>query len=129
MRLGSIAPVRTWLPGLGLALFMSAAPALAAASGWFGLALSVDAKGESADPSITSVLVVSVVPGSPAALAGLRPGDNIIAMQDHPVAGAKASAFRTHSQAGIGETLKIKYRRGKTVREVTLTGVPKPADL
>jgi S1-C subfamily serine protease len=122
-------PVSTWLLGLCLVLLMGAPPVLATANGWFGLALSVDAKGESGDPSITSVVVVSVVPGSPAANAGLRPGDNIVAMQDVPVAGAKASAFRAHSQAGVGATLKIKYRRGKTVHEVTLTGVPKPASL
>jgi len=103
--------------------------AYAAEPGWFGIAFSVDAKGESADPAITSVVVVSVVPGSPAALGGLRPGDNVIAVQDLTVAGAKASVFRSRTQKGVGETLKIKYRRGKDVREVTLTGVPRPANL
>jgi S1-C subfamily serine protease len=123
-------PRATWLLGLSLALaLLAAGPVAAAEAGWFGIALSVDAKGESSDPSITSAVVVSVVPGSPAALAGLRPGDNILALQGLTVAGAKASVFRTQTQAGVGETLKIKYRRGKTVREVTLTGVPKPADL
>jgi S1-C subfamily serine protease len=117
-----------WLTFLCLAL-ACASFARAAEPGWFGIALSVDATGESADPAITSVIVVSVVPGSPAALAGLRPGDNLIAVQDLAVVGAKASVFRTKTQKGVGETMKIKYRRGKDVREVTLTGVPKPANL
>jgi len=60
--------------------------------------------------SATGVLVRSVVPRSPAFLAGLLPGDLIVEVDDRSVnqSGQVSEMVRTHN---IGENLKVKIKR------------------
>ncbi len=98
--------------------------------GWFGMAVSVDAEGISLNPTIRSIKVVSVVPKSPAATAGLVAGDSIVEAQGVTVAGAKADVLKAAMQKAVGEALHLKVRRGTTgSREVTLIAISKPAEL
>jgi len=115
-------------PAALLVLLVLLPAAATAAPGWFGLAMQVDAD-EGADPTLRTITIVSVVPGSPAARAGLRPGDRVVAAQGVKVAGAHAAAFRQATQPAVGETLRLRVRRGQALREVTLVGVEKPADM
>lgn len=61
----------------------------------------------------TGVLVRSVLPRSPAFLAGLLPGDLIVEVDDRSVSqsGQVSELVRTH---GIGENLKVKIKRQGT---------------
>lgn len=76
---------------------------------------------------IGGVLVVHVAPGSPAALAGLRPGDRIMAVDgqrtDGP--GDVIGLVQGHRP---GDRLKLAYMRGDDPREseVTLARQPEP---
>jgi S1-C subfamily serine protease len=61
------------------------------------------------------ILVVQVGQGSPAAKAGLRPGDVIEEIDNQPVTGAK-TIQQFIDKAGVGGELQVKLQRnGKTV--------------
>ena len=62
------------------------------------------------------VVVVSVAPGTPAAKAGLRPGDVVAAVDGRPVRSAAALAARV--RASGGRPLVLTLRRGGKMLEV-----------
>lgn len=62
-------------------------------------------------PEINGVLVVQVVPNSPAAGSGLRRGDVVIDINGQTVATAE-QLQRLVENSGVGQVLKIKVRRG-----------------
>ncbi len=66
-------------------------------------------------PPIPAVLG-PVVPGGPAARAGLRAGDRILAVNGHPVSDFADVVARISPHPG--ETLSLTYRRGALVRTV-----------
>jgi hypothetical protein len=76
-----------------------------------------------AGASYGGALVVSVTPGSPAAAAGIKPGDVITQIDTQPIPGA--STF-VSSIAGMqpGERVQIQFQRGKSTytTDVTLAG-------
>ena len=57
------------------------------------------------------LIVREVKAGSPAALAGLQPGDEIVAVMGQPVESIQ-QLRRAVSLAGVGNDLRIAYRRG-----------------
>jgi membrane-associated protease RseP (regulator of RpoE activity) len=57
------------------------------------------------------VLVASVVPGSPADLAGLRPGDVITEVQNRPAV-VPLDVSDAVAALAPGETLELRYQRG-----------------
>jgi Do/DeqQ family serine protease len=75
-------------------------------------------------------LVQKVTKGSPADAAGLKPGDVILAVNNHPVEHPDALSYRL-TTAGIGSTVKLRVSRDGTEREASLKleqapeGVPK----
>jgi serine protease Do len=71
--------------------------------------------------------VRSVEPGSPADRAGVRPGDQIVSVDDKPV--DSEEAFETVlSTRGPGRPMKIALKNSTGQRVVTLTGQAPPAD-
>ena len=109
------------------AMCLSALPLHAAEKGWFGFALSIDAEGISLNPKLRTIKIEKVFPGSPAAKAGLAPGDNILEMEGIVVAGARANALKTAAQKSVGETLRVKFqRRGEEPHYVSLVAAAKP---
>jgi S1-C subfamily serine protease len=62
-------------------------------------------------PATSGVLVVSVEAGSPAARAGLRDGDILVAFAEHPVAGAD-DLHRLLTEERIGQRLPVAVIRG-----------------
>lgn len=66
-------------------------------------------------PVQRGVLVVRVVPGGPAHVAGLRPGDVILAVNREPVSSV-ADLVTALRKAGVGSTVELRVlQRGSTV--------------
>ena len=70
-------------------------------------------------PHDRALMVVEVLPGQPAAAAGLLPGDVLLAADDHALDGPMALANRL--DAGGGAPLRLRVLRGGAVRVVTVT--------
>ena len=112
---------------LAAAVSLSPLPLHAAEKGWFGFALSIDAEGISLNPKLRTIKVGKIFPNSPAAKAGLAPGDNILEMEGIVVAGAQANALKAATQKSVGETLRLKFQRGADApRDVSLVAAAKP---
>ena len=100
---------------------------LAAEKGWFGFALSIDAEGISLNPKLRSIKIEKIFSASPAAKAGLEPGDTILEMEGIEVEGAKADTLKPAIQKSVGETLRLKIKHGADAsRDVSLIAAPKP---
>lgn len=110
-----------------LALFFSLSSAVwAGERGYFGFALSIDGDGKFWNPTLRSVKIDTVSPTSPAALAGLVSGDEIIEVAGKPVPGAKGKELKAHVEKDIGQSLQLKLRRANgELATVTLVAVAK----
>lgn len=86
-----------------LALIFWAGPALAATEGYFGAQLGPT----EAD---TGVDVVAILPGSPAAAAGLKVGDNVLSVAGKSPGDAKAFA-RLIRESGAGNRIDVQFSR------------------
>jgi S1-C subfamily serine protease len=75
-------------------------------------------------PEVQGVVVVDVMPGSPARAAGLRPCDLITGVGGKPVKNPSEVQLAV-DQSRVGGTLTITFRRGDASRETTV----KPAEL
>jgi C-terminal processing protease CtpA/Prc len=74
------------------------------------------------------LVVIDVVPGSPAAAAGLRHGDVIRSIDGAEV--SDPDALREHvKQAGTGKGVALTVRRGDRTREVKATLAEGPCDV
>lgn len=72
--------------------------------------------------------VRSVEPGSPAARAGVRPGDQVVSVDATPI--DSEEAFETAlSTRGPGKPMKIALKNGSSERIVTLAGQEPPPDI
>ncbi|HEY0713456.1 MAG TPA: ChaN family lipoprotein, partial [Polyangia bacterium] len=65
----------------------------------------------SSSPGAAHPTVVMVMPESAAAVAGIAPGDLVVAVEDHPV-GDKATFSRLMADKRWGQTVKVTVRRG-----------------
>ncbi|WP_424103443.1 HhoA/HhoB/HtrA family serine endopeptidase [Moorena producens] len=68
-------------------------------------------------PEINGVLVVQVMPDTPAADAGMRRGDIIVQIDGRPVTNA-TQLQRLVENSGVNKVLEIKVRRGKQTTSV-----------
>ncbi len=94
--------------------------------GYFGFGITVDGEGVLWNPTLRSVKIESVAPKSPAALAGLVSGDEIVEVAGKVVVGAKGNDLKANIGKDIGESLQMKLRRANgEVAVVTLVAAAK----
>lgn len=68
-------------------------------------------------PEVNGVIVVRVLPNTPAAAAGLRRGDVITQVDGQPI--AKAEELQTIVEnSRLGQTLQVKVQRGEQTRQI-----------
>ncbi len=79
------------------------------------------------------VLVSSVIRESPAAVAGLEPGDRIIAIDGQPITVAEPEQvppfLRALTERSIGDTMQVEVLRGSAKRVAKLVSITYPPDL
>jgi C-terminal processing protease CtpA/Prc len=113
-----------------LALILTLALPLAgfaAERGYFGFSMAIDVDGF-LNPTLNSITIAKVAPSSPAALAGIKTGDEVLEVEGHAVAGAKAKEIQALAEKDVGQslTLKVKHAKGDAVT-VTLVSTARPA--
>jgi S1-C subfamily serine protease len=81
-------------------------------------------------PDQRGVLVMEVTPGSPAAKAGLRDGDVIVALEQYPVRSFDELVSLLFRETQVGQTITLRLlRRGKVLEiKLTLEERPRPGE-
>ncbi len=74
----------------------------------------------------TKALVSKVDAGSPAAKAGVQPGDEIVAIEGQPLTGSKGEAANEMLFGKVGDQLKVSVQRGQANSTVDLVLAAKP---
>ncbi|HEY9421691.1 MAG TPA: PDZ domain-containing protein [Thermoanaerobaculia bacterium] len=93
-----------------------------AAKGWLGLKTEKDATG--------AYRVASVAPGSPAAQAGLRTGDVLVAMNGIALTDANKDALKkAKANLGVGKQISYIVRRDGAEQALAVTLAPVPAEV
>jgi C-terminal processing protease CtpA/Prc len=92
-------------------LFMFAASASAADPGYFGISVAVDGDGFFLNPTVKSIKVEKVTPNSPAAKAGVSPGDLLVEIEGHPVPGTKADVLKPYMQREVGQSTRLLVKK------------------
>ncbi len=72
-------------------------------------------------------VVGEVLPGSPAAIAGIRPGDRIVAIDNRTIASGRRLVDTIHQ--ALGKRLDLVYERNGARNEIYVTTVPCPAQV
>lgn len=91
-------------------------------SGWIGI--EYDRQEESG-----TITVTKVIPGSPAEAAGLRPGDELVALNGVKLAAAQEEALKqARGEWKPGQQVTYTIKRGGAEQKVALTLAPWPAD-
>lgn len=113
---------------LTLALFvMLSGIAHAAGKGHLGFSVTIDGEGVFWNPTLKSVTVAKVYPGSPAEKAGLAAGDAITEVDGRPVAGTKANELKPYLQREVGQSVRFVVKKASgELTPVTLVVVAKP---
>ena len=94
--------------------------------GTLGFAIDVDGEGFFLNPTLKTVTIKSVVPGRPAATAGIMPGDQIVEVEGRQVTGTKARELQPLMKKNAGETLALRLRKPSgEVYAVSLVAAPK----
>jgi S1-C subfamily serine protease len=79
-------------------------------------------------PNTSGILIVQVLPGSPAASAGLKVGDVIQAIRGEPVTTpSQVQALMESTQIGVA--LDIQVRRDQQMETITVRPSPLPPEL
>jgi len=110
-----------------LALFLSFSSAVwAGERGYFGFGFKIDGEGVFWNPTLRSATIEKVAPNSPAAAAGMQPGDEVIEVAGKVVAGAKGKDIQSHIEKDIGESVQMKLRHANgEVKVVTMVAAAK----
>ena len=92
--------------------------------GWIGVSVNVLTTADDAGVR-TSVVVTDVQPGSPAAVAGIRPGDTLMEVND--MRGPDAlRQIASQLQLSVGDPVRLVLRRGEQSQEVSLVAAARP---
>ena len=94
--------------------------------GYFGFGFKIDGEGVFWNPTLRSATIEKVAPNSPAALAGMQSGDEVVEVDGKAVVGAKGKDIQGHIEKDIGDSVKMKliHPPGETV-EITMVAKPK----
>jgi C-terminal processing protease CtpA/Prc len=95
---------------VALSLFLIAGTAFAGERGYFGFGLSVGTKGFFLNPDVQWLKIESVVPGTPAARAGIVPGDLVVKVDDLVVAGSKALTLKSRATHDVGQSVRLELK-------------------
>lgn len=95
-------------------------PKAVAASAWLGVELAAAPRGEA------GVLVRDVIPRSPAATVGIRPGDRLLTVQGAALRGV-SQASEAIGARGAGQEVALGLLRGETRRLFRVRLTPRPA--
>ncbi len=79
-------------------------------------------------PEVSGVLIIGIVPDSPAAASGLRRGDVITHLDDQPVSTAQQLQDRV-DHAGVGQVLRVTARRGDRTQRLALETAQLPGNM
>lgn len=117
-----------------IVLLIASQASLAGASekAWFGVGFRTEFGGFIWKPTLESVSLAVVAPGSPAASQHLAVGDAVLEIQGIPVSGAKGEQLDKlkailDKPKVVGDVWQLKLSRGGGVaRTVVLTAVPRP---
>lgn len=113
-------PIRL-VAALTALLLAFSSSAWAGERGYFGFAFSLDAEGAFWNPTIRAAKIAKVSANSPAALAGIVVGDEVIEVAGKVVAGAKGKDMQAQIEKDIGESVQIKLRHANgDIASVTL---------
>jgi C-terminal processing protease CtpA/Prc len=95
--------------------------------GFFGLAVSIDGEGFFLNPTLRTITIQKVEPKSPAANAGIAPGDQIIEAEGRVIAGTKARELEPIMTKKVGQALHLLLKRPKgELYKVILIAIAKP---
>ena len=94
--------------------------------GYFGFSFKIDGEGVVWNPTLKSAVIEKVAPASPAALAGLQTGDEVIEVAGKAVVGAKGKDMQALVEKDIGESVKMKLKHaGGEIVELTMVAKAK----
>ena len=94
--------------------------------GYFGFGFKIDGEGVFWNPTLRSATIEKVAPISPAALAGLLTGDEVIEVAGKAVVGAKGKDIQGHIEKDIGESVKMKVKHTSgEIAEITMVAKAK----
>lgn len=114
-------------PVLVALLFALAFAAHAGGKGYIGINIAVDGEGAFWNPTLKSVKVAHVLPGSPAEQAGIAAGDLIVEVEGKPVVGAKANELQPYLQREVGQKVRLLVKKPSgELRPVSVVAGPKP---
>ena len=113
---------------LALAFLVAATGAAhAAGQGHLGFSVTIDGEGVFWNPTLKTVTVAKVSPGSPAEKAGLVSGDAIVEVEGRPVAGTKANDLKPFLQREVGQSVRFVVKKASgEVKTVAMVVAPKP---
>jgi len=115
---------------LAAAVALSSSLAIAATErGWFGFGLRIEAEGMFWNPTLVSLFIGDVASGSPAAIAGLTKGDQVVELEGQPIAGSKGKELQAKLESKApGDKLLVvlKHANGEQYT-ATLIAAQKPA--
>lgn len=109
---------------LPLAALLLPLTATSAEPGFFGFALTTSITWTM---DVESATVRTVIPGSPAAKAGLVVGDSVVAVEGCAIPGCGALKAEKMLEKPVGEALHLKLKRANgTVYDATVIAGPRP---
>jgi C-terminal processing protease CtpA/Prc len=100
--------------------------ASAADKGYFGFGLGVKGEGMF-NPTVKSVTVQSIQPGTPAAEQKIAVGDEIVEVEGVSVPGRKANELKPLMEKKVGEVIHLRLKRANgEIYSVTMTAIKRP---
>jgi C-terminal processing protease CtpA/Prc len=115
--------IRFFLLGL---LISTSLAAVAGEKGYLGIALSVEAEGFFLNPTLKSVKIEKVASNSPAAKAGIEPGDLLVEIEGKKIAGSKANDLKPFLEREVGQSVRLAIQKSSgEIKQLAVVAGPK----